>query len=82
MLILPKRGRLGKILYCQGERSMGLDLIPAAPRKYTFEERDHACAILARDFPNEFTDLMDCLAAFVLKKSAILTPGGGARQSP
>jgi hypothetical protein len=39
---------------------MGLELIPAALRaKYTFEERDHACAILARDFPSEFDDLLD-----------------------
>jgi hypothetical protein len=34
---------------------MGLDLIPQALRqKYRFDERHHACAILARDFPNEF----------------------------
>jgi hypothetical protein len=34
---------------------MGLDLIPKALHaKYTFDERDHACAILARDFPREF----------------------------
>ena len=57
---------------------MGLDLIPAALRnKYTFEERDHACAILARDFPQEFDDLLYCLTHFRLKKSHILTPGGG-----
>lgn len=62
---------------------MGLDLIPAAlHNKYTFEERDHACAILARDFSSEFADLTDCLAAFTLKKSAILTPGGGRSPIP
>jgi len=57
---------------------MGLDLIPKALRvKYRFEERDHACAILARDFRKEFKDILDCLRAFCLKKSEILTPGGG-----
>ena len=39
---------------------MGLDLIPQGLRdKYHFEERDHACAILARDFPSEFKDIVD-----------------------
>lgn len=62
---------------------MGLDLIPATHQaRYRFEERDHACAILARDFPSEFADLMDCLAAFTLKKSDILTPGGGRSPIP
>ena len=57
---------------------MGLNLIPAPLRsKYHFEEREHACAILANDFPNEFKDICDCLASFVLKRSDILTPGGG-----
>ena len=62
---------------------MGLDLIPAALlAKYRFEERDHACAILASDFPSEFTDIVDCLQAFTLKKIAILTPGGGRSPIP
>ena len=57
---------------------MSLDLIPASLHaKYQVAEYDHACAILARDFPIEFQDILDCLGAFVLKKSAILTPGGG-----
>jgi hypothetical protein len=62
---------------------MGLDLIPPAIlAKYQFEERDHACAILARDFPTEFKDILDCLKAFTLKKSDILTPGGGRSPIP
>ncbi|MBI2807091.1 MAG: restriction endonuclease [Planctomycetes bacterium] len=62
---------------------MGMELIPDALRtKYTFEERDHACAILATDFPSEFTDVMKCLQAFTLKRSAILTPGGGRSPIP
>lgn len=59
-------------------RTMGLDLIPAPLHaKYQLAEYDHACAILARDFPAEFQDILDCMDAFVLKKTAILTPGGG-----
>ncbi len=50
---------------------------PAVRKKYYIEERGHACAILANDFPDEFKDIMDCLAAFVLKKSHVMTPGGG-----
>lgn len=62
---------------------MGLDLIPRQLReKYQFEERDHACAILARDFPSEFADIVDCLANFTLSKTAILTPGGGRSPIP
>jgi hypothetical protein len=62
---------------------MGLDLIPAdLHARYTFAEHDHACAILARDFVSEFTNLIDCLRAFSLKKSAIMTPGGGRSPIP
>src|SRR5438034_711678 len=57
---------------------MGVELIPEEVRKrYRVEDRDHACAILATDFPNEFKDMCDCLTTFSLKRSAILTPGGG-----
>lgn len=57
---------------------MALETIPKRIRqKYHIEERGHASAILAADFPSEFTDIMDCLEEFVLKKSDILTPGGG-----
>jgi hypothetical protein len=60
---------------------MGLNLVPTALRsKYRVEEREHACAILNNDFPNEFRDICDCLNQFVLKKSDILVPGG--RKSP
>jgi len=62
---------------------MGLDLIPAKLRKrYLFDERHHACSILAVDFAEEFHDLMLCLEAFHLKKSEILTPGGGRSPIP
>ncbi|MGH9773832.1 MAG: BglII/BstYI family type II restriction endonuclease [Candidatus Acidiferrales bacterium] len=57
---------------------MALEVIPRRVReKYHIEERGHASAILAGDFPREFADVMHCLEAFVLKKSHILTPGGG-----
>ncbi|MEX0711385.1 MAG: hypothetical protein WD278_03495 [Pirellulales bacterium] len=46
---------------------MGLDLIPAGLRdKYRFDEREHATAILASDFKQEFHDILDCLDAFCL----------------
>lgn len=62
---------------------MGLDLIPAPLHaKYQLAEYDHACPILARDFPTEFQDILDCLGGFVLKKTAILTPGGGRSPIP
>jgi hypothetical protein len=41
---------------------MALKAIPAALRKkYHIEERGHASAILAADYPDEFHDVMDCL---------------------
>ena len=56
---------------------MGLGLVPAALRaKYQIDEREHAVAILATDFPEQFRDILDCLAAFTLRKSYITTPGG------
>lgn len=57
---------------------MGLNAIPKALRdKYHIEERRHACAILAGDFPTEFKDILDCLAAFKLLRSEIEAGGGG-----
>jgi Restriction endonuclease BglII len=62
---------------------MGLDLIPARLRKrFRFEERHHALSILSIDFSQEFDDIMRCLDAFCLKKSDILTPGGGRSPIP
>jgi len=57
---------------------MALNLIPHALRqRYRFDERHHACAILATDFPNEFRDILDCLDWFWLRRTHILAPGGG-----
>jgi restriction endonuclease BglII len=62
---------------------MGLDLIPARLReRFLFEERHHALSILSIDFSKEFDDIMLCLDAFRLKKSDILTPGGGRSPIP
>lgn len=60
---------------------MGLNLIPKELRqRFHFEERAHACAILASDFRSEFKDIVDCLREFRLRKSHILRAGG--RKSP
>lgn len=57
---------------------MSVSQIPARLRnKFRFEEREHAVAILATDFPSEWNDILECLKSFWLKRSAILTPGGG-----
>src|SRR5688500_2488444 len=62
---------------------MSLDLIPQALReRYRFDERGHACGILASDFPSEWQDILDCLTACVLKRSWIDIGGGGRSQIP
>jgi hypothetical protein len=56
---------------------VGIDLIPAGVRrKYRFDERGHACAILKTDFPSEWRDILACLDAFVLRRTDILKKGG------
>jgi hypothetical protein len=62
---------------------MGLEAIPKElfPR-YLFQEWNHAAAILAGDFPDEWADLLACLKAFCLKKSDIVVGGGGRSQIP
>jgi Restriction endonuclease BglII len=62
---------------------MGLESIPQAVRdRFRIEERGHASAILASDYPNDFKDLVECLGAFSLKRSHIMNPGGGRSQIP
>jgi hypothetical protein len=62
---------------------MGVELIPAVLRKrFRFDERNHATAILASDFPGELADLIDCLSAFTLKRSEIMVSGGGRSSIP
>jgi len=63
--------------------NMGLNLIPLRlHERFRFDERHHAAAILSIDFPEEFNDLLLCLDAFCLKKSDVLTPGGGRSPIP
>jgi hypothetical protein len=62
---------------------MSIELVPEALRaRFRFEERGHATAILAADFPQEFQDIQDCLAAFTLKQSEIVISGGGRSRIP
>lgn len=64
-------------------RIMSLNLIPKELQsKYRFEEREHACAILAKDFPGEWKDLLNCLNSFCLKQSYIIKGGGGLSLIP
>ncbi|MGH7200480.1 MAG: BglII/BstYI family type II restriction endonuclease, partial [Planctomycetaceae bacterium] len=56
---------------------MTIELVPDSLRqKYRFAEWNHACAILSADFSSEWQNLLDCLDAFVLRRSEILKPGG------
>lgn len=62
---------------------MGVELIPRALRaRFRFDERGHATAILQSDFRQEFDELLGALRAFKLKRSGILTPGGGRSSIP
>ena len=57
---------------------MSLDLIPAAIHaRFQIEERRHACAILAEDFPEELADILGCLDNFELVRSEVAVGGGG-----
>lgn len=62
---------------------MTISSIPNELRtKYRFEERHHACGILANDFPDEWRDLLDCLRSFTLRRSAVVTRGGSRSAIP
>ncbi|MCB2113001.1 MAG: BglII/BstYI family type II restriction endonuclease [Parvularculaceae bacterium] len=56
---------------------MALELLPHFIREnYECHEWKHACAILNSDFPNEWSDILEVLAAFRFKKSWISVGGG------
>lgn len=60
---------------------MPIGLIPAdIQENYELFEWNHAAAILADDFPQEFDEIIQVLRAFRLTRSDILTQGG--RKSP
>jgi len=62
---------------------MSLALIPPdLAQRYQVRDWNHAAAILAGDFPEQWADLLGCLASFRLKKSAITVGGGGRSQIP
>jgi hypothetical protein len=62
---------------------MGLELLPEhLHQRYRFEEREHACAILAHDFPAEFADILNCLDTFCLRHSYIAIAGGSRSLIP
>jgi hypothetical protein len=62
---------------------MSVELIPEALRaRFRFQERNHATAVLAADFPNEFADIIACMSAFTLRQSQITVGGGGRSQIP
>jgi len=57
---------------------MSVELLPPLIRKkYEVHEWKHACAVLERDFPSEWRDIIAVLSFFRLKKSEVMTPGGG-----
>ena len=62
---------------------MSIQSVPAdLLARYRFKEWNHACGILASDFPAEWDDLLGCLRAFTLRKSAITVGGGGRSRIP
>jgi hypothetical protein len=44
---------------------------------YEIHERRHASAILEKDFPDEWREMILILSNFRLRKSSVLAPGGG-----
>lgn len=57
---------------------MAFNDIPSFIREhYETHEWRHATAVLAKDFPQEWTDIVTVLTNFRLKKSDIVTAGGG-----
>lgn len=53
-------------------------LIPADVRSlYEVHEWKHACAILKADFSGEWSDIMEVLRGFQLRRSHVLASGGG-----
>jgi hypothetical protein len=56
---------------------LSLEQLPAFVRDhYEVREWKHACAILAQDFPQEWTDICEVLSSFRLLRSAIAVGGG------
>jgi len=57
---------------------MTIELLPPVIRsQYEVHEWKHACAVLERDFPEQWNDLIEVLGEFKLRRTYILAPGGG-----
>lgn len=57
---------------------MVLDALPTFVRKhYLTKEVHHATAVLERDFPEQWRDMLEVLTEFRLYRSEIEAPGGG-----
>lgn len=57
---------------------MPIEILPAHIRQvYEVYEWKHACAILKEDFPKEWDDIISVLGGFRLRRSDVVTPGGG-----
>lgn len=57
---------------------MTKDLLPEFLRDhYDVHEWRHACAILKKDFPNEWSDIIQVLTDFRLNRRDVIAPGGG-----
>lgn len=60
---------------------MAIETFPEFIREhYEIHEVRHASAVLERDFPREWQDIIEVLTAFRLPKSYIVTPGGSKSQ--
>jgi len=56
---------------------MTIDLLPECLlERYQVIEWKHACAILKKDFPTEWVDIIEVLSEFQLKKSEVVVSGG------
>ena len=53
------------------------DIPSTIQENYEIHEWRHATTIMIGDFPEEWAELLDVLSNFRLRKSFILTPGGG-----
>ena len=57
---------------------MGLNLLPPLVREtWECHEWRHACAVMVKDFPREWADLVSLLEDFKLTRTALTTPGRG-----
>ena len=57
---------------------MAIKCLPQFIRdNYEVHEWKHAVAILKKDFPEEYNDIMEVLTNFQLHKSQMIAPGGG-----